>query len=255
MNHRTQAQDSGSLRAPHEPIAGYYASEVDRPAFLQDIFDRTAVDYDRVERLLAFGTGPSYRRWALKRAGLAAGMNVLDVGFGTGLVAAEAIALTGGAQFVTGVDPSPGMLQASPLASQVELHIGRAEALPFPDASFDFLSMGYALRHVGDVSAAFAEFQRVLKPGGRLCVLEITAPESRLGVWLLKAYMRGGVPLLARLAGVQTATPKIWRYYWDSIEACAPPARIEATLRAAGFAEVRRHVELGIFSEYQAQKS
>ncbi|MEO8249503.1 MAG: methyltransferase domain-containing protein, partial [Burkholderiales bacterium] len=182
------------------------------------------------------------------------GMSVLDVGFGTGLVAAEAIRLVGGAQFVTGVDPSPGMMQASPLAEQVELHVGRAEALPFADASFDFVSMGYALRHIGDLSAAFAEFERVLKPGGRLCLLEITKPETSIATWLLKTYMRHGVPLMAKWSGAQSSTPRIWRYYWDSIEACAPPARILATLAAAGLIHVDRHTELGVFSEYRAQK-
>lgn len=253
-NQAASVPDMSPVQAPHAPIADYYATEAERHAFLRDMFDRSAVDYDRTERLLAFGTGPAYRRRALQRAGLAAGMSVLDVGFGTGLVAAEAIGLCGGAQFVTGVDPSPGMMQASPLAAQVELHVGRAESLPFADASFDFVSMGYALRHVSDLRAAFAEFERVLRPGGRLCLLEITKPEGRIASGLLKAYMRHGVPLLSRLAGAQSATPRIWRYYWDSIEACAPPARIVATLQAAGLAQVDRHVELGVFSEYQAQK-
>lgn len=253
-NDRLGAADTAPVRAPHAPLADYYASEAQRAAFLQDLFDRSAADYDRVERMLAFGTGPAYRRRALARAGLGRGMRVLDVGFGTGLVAAEAIALTGGPRFVTGIDPSPGMMQASPLASRVELHVGRAEALPFADASFDFVSMGYALRHLSDLSAAFSEFRRVLRPGGRLCLLEITRPETALARWLLKAYMRHGVPLLAKWSGAQSATPRIWRYYWDSIEACVPPSRILGTLGAAGLNQVTRHVELGVFSEYRARR-
>ncbi|MCB1339114.1 MAG: class I SAM-dependent methyltransferase, partial [Maritimibacter sp.] len=86
---------------------------------------------------------------------------------------------------------------------------GRAEAIPLPDASADFISMGYALRHIGDLAAACAEFRRVLRPGGRLCLLEITKPRGPVGTALLKAYMRGWVPLVARLSGSQAHTPRI----------------------------------------------
>ena len=92
----------------------------------------------------------------------------------------------------------------------------------------------------------------MLRPGGRVCILEITKPESALGTALLKGYMRGWVPTLAWLSRAKAHTPRMWRYYWDSIEACAPPAQILATLQGCGFAGARRHVELGIFSEYQA---
>ena len=80
------------------------------------MFDGTAPDYDRVERMLAFGTGPWYRRQALRRAGLVPGMHVLDVGTGTGLVAREALTLCGPTGRVTGVDPSAGMMAQAQLA-------------------------------------------------------------------------------------------------------------------------------------------
>ena len=89
----------------------------------------------------------------------------VDIGIGTGLVAREAVKLTGDPARVVGVDPSVGMMSQADLPG-VQLIEGRAEAIPFPDASFDFLSMGYALRHISDIDAAFREFHRVLKPGG-----------------------------------------------------------------------------------------
>ena len=249
-----QPSDNAPVRTPHQPLSEYYRDESQRATFLREIFNTTAADYDRVEHMLAFGTGPAYRHRALERAGLAKGMQVLDVGFGTGLVAAQAIRLTGDASLVVGVDPSPGMMQASPLAASVNLLEGRAESLPVGDATQDFVSMGYALRHVSDVEAAFKEYFRVLKPGGRVCVLEITPAEGRVSNAMLKFYVRHVIPVAARVRGVKTNTPKIWRYYWDSIEACAPPARILDTLRAVGFTEVKRFTELGIFSEYTATK-
>jgi demethylmenaquinone methyltransferase/2-methoxy-6-polyprenyl-1,4-benzoquinol methylase len=245
------------VHAPHRPLTAYYASEQERRGFVRSIFDSTASDYDRIEKLLALGSGPWYRGQALLRAGLAPGMRILDVGVGTGLVAREAVKIVGDARLVTGVDPSPGMMAQAQLPAGVQLVEGRAEEIPFPDASFDFLSMGYALRHIGDLEAAFREFHRVLKPGGRLCLLEITRPERRWSQALLKVYMRGVVPVLARLAGASGETARLWRYYWDTIEACAPPARVLATLQAAGFTQARRHVDaklLSVLAEYQAVK-
>ena len=243
------------VHAPHRPLTEYYQTEQDRRAYLRKIFDDTAPDYDRIESMLAWGTGSKYRHDALVRAGLKPGMKVLDVGVGTGLVAAQACVLTGDAALVTGLDPSAGMMAAGKLPPAVAMVEGRAEALPFPDNHFDFLSMGYALRHISDLSVAFAEFERVLKPGGRLCVLEITQAGSPLGRWLLKTYMRGVIPLLTRVVSSQKKTTTMWRYYWDTIEACAPPEQVVATLEAAGLAQVNRHVELGIFSEYRAVKA
>jgi demethylmenaquinone methyltransferase/2-methoxy-6-polyprenyl-1,4-benzoquinol methylase len=243
------------VHAPHRPLTDYYRTEQDRQAYLRKIFDDTAPDYDRIESMLAWGTGKGYRRDALMRAGLKRGMTVLDVGVGTGLVAAQACLLTGDPALVTGVDPSPGMMAAGKLPKSLVLVEGRAESLPFPDNHFDFLSMGYALRHISDLSVAFAEFERVLKPGGHLCVLEITQAQSPFGRWLLKTYMRGVIPLLTRFVSSQKKTTTMWRYYWDTIEACVPPEQVMATLRASGLTQVDRHLELGIFSEYRAVKA
>jgi demethylmenaquinone methyltransferase / 2-methoxy-6-polyprenyl-1,4-benzoquinol methylase len=250
----TKVEPAAVVHAPHRTLTDYYRSEQDRQAYLRKIFDETAPDYDRIESMLAWGTGARYRHDALVRAGLKPGMKVLDVGVGTGLVSAQACVLTGDPALVTGVDPSPGMMAASKLPKTMTLVEGRAESLPFPDQHFDFLSMGYALRHIGDLSVAFAEFQRVLKPGGRLCILEITQAQGPFGRWLLKTYMRGVIPLLTRFVAGQKKTTTMWRYYWDTIEACAPPDRVMATLSAAGFAGVRQHLELGIFSEYTGVK-
>ncbi len=178
---------------------------------------------------------------------------MLDVGIGTGMVAREALRLIGPQGRLVGVDPSAGMMSQAHLPG-VELRQGRAEDLPCDDADFGFLSMGYALRHISDVAAAFAEFHRVLAPGGRLLVLEITRPATRAGMAALKAYMRGVVPLVARVVARRHHTAELWRYYWDTIEACIPPETVLQALAQAGFTDVRRHVELGIFSEYTATK-
>jgi demethylmenaquinone methyltransferase / 2-methoxy-6-polyprenyl-1,4-benzoquinol methylase len=247
------ANASPPVLAPHAPLTGYYGNEDEHRAFLQKIFDDTAPDYERIEGVLAFGSGRWYRRQALLRAGLAPGMQVLDVGIGTGMVAREALGILGPTGKLVGVDPSPGMMGEVHLPG-VELVQGMAESIPRPDASCDFLSMGYALRHIGDVAAAFAEFHRVLRPGARLTILEITRPRSALGMSVLKTYMRTVVPVIARVVARGRGTPQLWRYYWDTIEACIAPETVLQALRDAGFTDVRQHLELGIFSEYTATR-
>jgi demethylmenaquinone methyltransferase/2-methoxy-6-polyprenyl-1,4-benzoquinol methylase len=243
------------VHAPHAPLTAYYTSEQERAGFVRRMFDSTAVDYDRMEQILGFGQGSSYRGEALERAGLRAGMRIVDIGVGTGLVAREAVRIVGNPQLVVGVDPSQGMMARARLPQGVSLLEGTAEAIPFADASFDFLSMGYALRHVGDLMIAFREFHRVLKPGARLCLLEITRPEKGVSGALIKGYMKCVVPMLARIFGSANGTALLWRYYWDTIEACVSPNQVLATLESAGFVGVRRHIEikaLNILAEYQA---
>ena len=245
---------SAPIHVPHAPLRGYYGQEQERSAWVVDLFDRTALDYERIEGLMAMGSGSWYRRHALSLAGLQPGMQVIDVGTGTGLVAREAARLVGPDGRVLGVDPSAAMLaNARPMAG-VQLVEGRAESIPAADASADFLSLGYALRHISDLSIAFREFGRVLRPGGRLCLLEITCPKSGWRRALLKTYMHTLVPWAARVLGREPDTPLLMRYYWDTIEACVAPPLIAAELEAAGFVEVTRRVELGIFSEYCARR-
>lgn len=241
-------------QVPHSPLRAYYSREEDRREWVRNLFDRTAGDYERMERLMALGSGSWYRRRALQRAGLQAGMSVVDVGVGTGLVAREAAGIVGDSKLVLGVDPSSGMIANANVPTGLRLATGAAESIPAPESSADFISMGYALRHVSDLSTAFQEFHRVLKPGGRLCLLEITSPRNGLSRALLKAYMRGIVPILARLVARHQSVPELMRYYWDTIEACVPPKSILDGLTATGFVDVVRYVEHGVFSEYRARK-
>ena len=242
------------VHAPHPPLTEYYEREEDRRAWVGEQFDKTASDYDRMERILGLGTGSIYRRKTLERAGLKPGMQMLDVGMGTGLVTKQAIRILRDTSSVTGVDPSAGMIRNAKLPAGVTVVEGRAESIPLPNERYDFLSMGYSLRHVSDLSDAFAEFHRVLKPGGKVCILEITHPEGRIATALLKGYCKYAVPSLAKLIAKNKDTAQLWRYYWDTIEACAAPEKVLHTLQSVGFVNVQRSVDLGIFSTYLADK-
>ena len=239
---------------PHPNLTEYYADSSAKRAFLQQIFDETAPDYDHVERVLALGSGRWYRRRALRRAGLGEGMTVLDVATGTGLVAREALSVVGPGGRVIGIDPSPGMIAQARRQLTLPIVRARGEQLPFADATFDFLSMGYALRHLSDLRAALREYRRVLKPGGRLCLLEIIKPDSRLGTGLLAAYFRGLLPILSRAVATRPRTGDLWRYYWETIDQCVPPAAVLDALAASDLTRPACHRELGLFAEYTATR-
>jgi demethylmenaquinone methyltransferase / 2-methoxy-6-polyprenyl-1,4-benzoquinol methylase len=254
MTNEKHRPESAASLTPHPPLADYYATAENRRGFVRDIFNNTAPDYDRVERVMAFGSGPWYRRRALIRAGLKPGMRVLDVAMGTGLVAREAMALVGASGQVIGLDPSIGMVSEAKRTLELCVVLGRGELLPLQTQTFDFLSMGYALRHVSDIDAAVREYFRVLKPGGHVCLLEITRPRGRLALLFLRLYMKGVVPLITRLVARHAETARLMEYYWDTIAACVPPESILAALTRAGFTNVRRQTDLGIFSAYLGTK-
>jgi len=241
-------------RAPITVLPQYWSDERSRRKYVDGLFDGTAADYDFVEKLLGFGSGPWHRRRALQRAGLKRGMRVLDIATGTGLVAREALAIVGGEGIVVGLDPSAGMLDQ---AQQVHIPLVRAlgEKLPCADGSFDFVSMGFAMRHVADLEALFGEIRRVLRPGGTACILELTRPKSDLAVVPLRAFMTGVVPNVARLWRRHDHAKSLMQFFWDTIDACVPPETILASFERAGFASARRTTALGMFSDYVATRA
>jgi len=219
---------------------------------LRRLFDASAPIYNRVDALGSFGTGLRYRQDALGRAGLKPGMQVIDVACGTGLMSLAATRQTQGHVRIVGVDPSPGMLAHVPAHLPGELRKGTATALPVETASADFLMMGYALRHVEDWPAAFAEFSRVLRPGGRLLILEITCPSHRLARGFFHAYFGGFLPALGCLVTGRSQAWHLYRYYWRSMVRARPPGTVVQTLAHAGFTDVAHVARHGFLSEYTA---
>ena len=246
--------------APIKPISAlksdrrmalYFANEDERRAVTRAMFDQAAAGYDSAESLTALGSGAGYRREVLRRVGLAPGMSLLDVAAGTGLVTAAALELVGPLGKVWALDPSPGMLvELRKKMMHVQTIEAYAESIPLPDGLVDVVSMGYALRHVGDLAQAFAEYRRVLKPNGRVCLMEISRPGNPVLRGLLRFHIAVVVPLLARLTRRHDHVQKLWKYYGDTIEAALEPELIMDALRHAGFSEVRCDVSLGVFREY-----
>ena len=241
------------MTAPHEPLVAHYAGGAEKHDYLKSLFDRSAPHYDRINGFGFLWTGGLYRRRALRAAGLRPGMDVVDVACGTGAVTRACLDVLRGQGRVIGVDPSAGMLAvAKQRVSGAEFRAGHAEALPVPDASADFVTLGYALRHVAQLEQAFRELRRALRPGGRLLVLEVSRPATRFGHLVARTYFRDVLPAASRLVTGSRDAREMMRYFWETIDACVPPVVILGALRAAGYADVRRRTELGVFSAYMA---
>lgn len=239
---------------PHPVPAEHYVTLDEKSGFIQALFDDTAHHYDRINRLFALGLGGWYRRRTIRQCGLRPEMRLLDVAIGTGLTARAALRVAGNDLDVIGLDVSRSMLAEAQRALKLPLIQGSAEQLPVADASVDFVSMGYALRHVSDLACAFQEFWRVLRPGGTLLLLEIGRPNRRVQYRLAAWYLGRAVPLLCRSLMPRTRSAALMRYFWDTIEHCVPPHVIVDQLVASGFTGVGCETSLGLFRSYRARK-
>ena len=189
------AQGMGTRPPTHPP----------RKPHARELFAPLGRDYDRVAALLSFGQDPRWRRAMVAAIGAAPGERVLDVATGTGLVAAELVRRYGCT--VVGLDQSPGMLAGArarlardpALAARVTLVEGEAERLPFGDGEFDHLTFTYLLRYVDDPAATLAELARVVRPGGRIAMLEFAVPPGPLWRAAWRLYTHVGLPALGRL--------------------------------------------------------
>jgi demethylmenaquinone methyltransferase / 2-methoxy-6-polyprenyl-1,4-benzoquinol methylase len=240
--------------APHRPLQEFYADPRERASYINRLFNNSAPHYDWISKVLAFGSDKYYRRMALRKAGLKPGMKLLDVASGTGLVAQAALDIGLPVGSIIGLDPSIGMLSENQKLRPIHLIQGLGENLPFPDGTFDFITMGYALRHVESLAALFTEFKRVLKPGGKVLILEISKPSGRVSFAFLRFYMEKILPLIARLRTNHPDFPELLRYYWATIAECVPPQKIQDTLRAAGFPQVNRNAFGPMLNDYLAVK-
>ena len=196
------------------------------------MFDGIAARYDVVNRVMSLGMDARWRRLAVRALALPPGAHVLDLATGTADVAIAIARAHPDAQ-VRGVDPSRRMLShgqrkvdAAGLADRVTLQLGVAEALPCADASLDAATIAFGIRNVPDRPRALRELARVLRPKGRLAVLELTDPPGRLA----RFHVHQVVPRLGAL--LSSGSP--YGYLARSIAAFPPAAEFAAALEGAG---------------------
>jgi demethylmenaquinone methyltransferase/2-methoxy-6-polyprenyl-1,4-benzoquinol methylase len=194
------------------------------------MFDRIAPVYDVMNRVFTMGLDGRWRRLAAASA-VRPGDRVLDAACGTGDLAL-ADRKAGGE--VTGLDFSERMLErARRKSDQIEWVQGDVLALPFDDAAFDAATIGFGIRNVDDLDAGLRELARVVRPGGRLAVLEITRPRG-----VLRPFFRLWFDVLIPLAGKVLPGGAAYSYLPASVRRFPGPDDLADALRCAGFADV-----------------
>ena len=225
---------------------------------IQEMFDSIAPRYDFLNRLLSLGIDRRWRRNAVSRLQVPAGGRVLDVATGTGDVALEIARQTSSDVTIVGVDISREMMElgkrkvaASPWPGRITFQVAPCEELPFPDASFDGATIAFGIRNVVERQRGLGELQRVLRPGGRVVVLEFSLPSSPLFEKLYRFYFLTVLPRIGGLFSKQSA----YRYLPDSVLEFPSRQEFAAMMRAAGFRTVS-HIDLtgGIVTVYVGEK-
>nr|WP_221502475.1 demethylmenaquinone methyltransferase [Actinoplanes octamycinicus] len=193
------------------------------------MFDGVAKRYDLTNTVISLGQDRGWRKATREALGLRPGERVLDVGAGTGISTDE---LGRSGAFAVGADLSVGMLQAGRrVRPDVPLLAGDALRLPFPDATFDAVTISFALRNVVDTSAALREFGRITRPGGRLVVCEFSTPTNAAFRTVYMQYLMRSLPVVAR--GV-SSNPDAYVYLAESIRAWPDQAGLAARIADSG---------------------
>ncbi len=205
-------------------------------AAVQVMFDRIARRYDLLNTVLSAGVDGRWRRRAARTAGLTDTGRALDVACGSGKLTAELLR-TAPAALVVGLDFSARMLQVASRQEPGPRYVrGDGLRLPFPDATFDAVTVAFGLRNFADPRRGLAEMRRVLRPGGRAVVLEFVRPRPGPLGSAYRAYL---VHVLPRIGGWISGEPRAYRYLSETVDAYRTPEELMELAGHAGWRETR----------------
>ena len=200
-------------------------------------FDRIARRYDLLNTVLSGGTDEGWRRKAARATGLAPGGSALDIACGSGKLTAALSRIAGDGGRVVGLDFSPQMLVVARHGHPaIEFIEGDALKLPFDDASFDASTNAFGLRNLAHPVEGLREMLRVVKPGGRVVVLEFLRPPKNPFGAAYRIYLRTWLPAIG---GAISRQPAAYRYLSDTVDSYRTPEELSAMALAAGWSDVR----------------
>jgi demethylmenaquinone methyltransferase/2-methoxy-6-polyprenyl-1,4-benzoquinol methylase len=209
------------------------------------MFDRVATRYDARNRLFSADRDRAWRRRAARSAALLPGQTALDLCTGTGRLAHELLPFVGPSGRVVGIDFSPAMLElARGREPQVEFRLGDVTHLAEADASVDAITIGFGLRNLVDRESALREMYRVLRPGGRLVILEFAPPPGGLFMRAYRVYLTKVMPAVAGL--LSAGEGSAYRYLAETVEAFPEPAELARQLERLGFTVTVERLTFGI---------
>ena len=206
--------------------------------FVEQMFDDIAPTYDKLNHILSLNVDKGWRRKAVRRIVATRPKHVLDVACGTGDFA---IALSqAGVEKVTGVDISQGMLDVGnaklkALGLNIEMHVDDCEHLGIEDNTFDAVSVAFGVRNFEHLQRGLNEMQRVLRPGGLVCIVELSVPSNALLRWAYKLYF---LHILPFVGGLVSGNRNAYRYLPESVLRFPKPDEVCRMLKEAGFRDV-----------------
>lgn len=202
---------------------------------VREMFDAIAPRYDLVNRVMTLRLDVAWRRRTVRALALPAGSRVVDLACGTGDLCRE---LARQGHSPVGFDFSMGMLRAAPPVAGGPVWVNAdVLELPVPDGALDGATCGFALRNLTAVPPLLAEMARVLRPGGRIGLLEVDRPSNPILRWGHGLYFGRVVPLIGAVLSDRDA----YRYLPDSVVYLPPAAELQAIVRTAGFTDVQHH--------------
>lgn len=243
---------------PHDHIIPFKDQSTGKKQQVAEMFDRIAGRYDVMNRLLSARIDLRWRKKAIRQLGRYAPQRILDVATGTADMALMTWRLLRPQQIV-GIDISDGMLELGRkkiekegLADKITLFNGDAETINFPSATFDAVMVAFGVRNFENLQQGLAEMQRVLKPGGRLVVLEFSKPRARVFRGIYNLYMRVVAPQVARWF---RQNKEAYQYLNESANAFPDRQQFTDLLKEAGYTDSRyESLTLGICCIYTAKK-
>ncbi|MGB0834195.1 MAG: bifunctional demethylmenaquinone methyltransferase/2-methoxy-6-polyprenyl-1,4-benzoquinol methylase UbiE [Psychrobium sp.] len=215
----------------------------DKQAKVADVFHSVAAKYDIMNDLMSFGVHRLWKRFAIDCSGVRPGQKVLDLAGGTGDLTAKFSRIVGEKGQVVLADINDSMLKVGRdklrdlgVVSNVEYVQANAQALPFPENTFDLITIAFGLRNVTDKDEALRSMYRVLKPGGRLLVLEFSKPSNEL---LSKAYDMYSFNLLPTMGKVVANDSESYKYLAESIRMHPDQDTLKGMMENAGFEQAQ----------------